>query len=172
MFGLFKKKKSEAALSNQQVTSDNATIYISDPSLLGSKVLDTLKGVQSYEGLSEGDTATGLRLRLKAGKVVMNFMPVHIIEEHLAGMSGYAEQMVQDRERLPYVLTRISEVRFVIGCVITPGFDDDGTILEVLMNLNSCLNGLFFLGDCSIVTANCWPVQLASNGDGDERETR
>lgn len=143
MFGLFKKKKPEPV----EVTPDNATLYISDPSLLGSKVLDTVPGIQAYEGLSEGEKATGIRLQLKAGVVVMNFMPAPMIEEHLVGMSGYADQMVRDRESLPYVLTRIKEVRFVIGCVITPCFDDDGTILEVLMRLNSSLNGLFFVGD-------------------------
>ena len=143
MFGLFKKKKPEPV----EVTPDHATLYLSDPSLLGSKVLDAVPGILSYEGLSEGETATGLRLRLKAGEVIMNFMPAPMIEEHLSGMSGYAQQAVRDKERLPYVLHRISQVRFVVGCVIPRGFDDDGTILEVLLNLNGALNGLLFLGD-------------------------
>ena len=143
MFGLFKKKKPEPA----EAAPDHATLYISDPSLLGSKVLDTVPGIQSYEGMSKDGTATGLRLRLKAGEVIMNFMPAHMIEEHLAGMSGYAEHEVRDRERLPYVLSRIKQVKFVIGCVIPSGFDEAGTMLEVLLQLNSSLNGLFMLGD-------------------------
>src|SRR5688572_14549889 len=112
MFGLFKKQKPVES------TPDHGTFYIADPSLVGSKVLDTVPGILSYEGLSEGGSATGLRLRLAAGEVIMNFMPTHRIEEHLSGMSGYVQQSVGDNEKLPYVLHRISQVRFVIGCVI------------------------------------------------------
>ena len=141
MFGLFKKKP--------KVTEpDYATIYIADPSLLGSTKLDTVPGILSYEGTSDDDgNATGLKLRLKAGEVILNFMPTHMIEEHLAGMSGYAEQEVRDKERLPYVLHRISQMRFVIGCVAPSGFGDDGEMIETLMVLNGALNGLFMLGD-------------------------
>src|SRR5262245_128512 len=143
MFGLFKKKKWDPV----EPTPEQATLYISDPSLLGSKVLEAVPGILSYEGLSEGDSATGLRLRLETGEVIMNFMPTHMIEEHLEGISGYAQQEVRDKERLPYVLHRISQVRFVVGCVVPQGFDDKGKTLETLLRLNSALNGLFFLGD-------------------------
>ncbi len=154
MFGLFKRKKQEPA----EATPDHATFYISDPSLLGSKVLDTVPGILSYEGTTdEAGNATGLRLRLKAGDLIMNFMPSHMIEEHLAGMSGYAEQMVRDKERLPYVLHRISQVRFVIGCVAPQGFGEEGEMLETLLQLNSALNGLFFMGD-SLFDHDAQPV--------------
>ena len=143
MFGLFKKKPPEPV----EATPDHATLYIADPSLLGSTVLDTVPGILSYEGLSEGETATGLRLRLKTGEVIMNFMPAHMIEEHLTGMSGNAQAEVRDQERLPDVVHRLSQVRFVVGCVMPQGFDDKGTILQVLMRLNCELNGLLFLGD-------------------------
>ena len=153
MFGLFKKKKPEPV----EVTPDYATLYLADPSLLGSKVLDTVMGIISYEGMSDGDTATGLRLQLKAGEVIMNFMPTPLIEEHLAGMSGYAQQQVRDKERLPYVLHRISQVRFVAGCVIPGGFDEVGKILEALLQLNSAFNGLLMLGD-SLFDHDAQPV--------------
>jgi hypothetical protein len=143
MFGLFKKKTPEPV----EVTPDNATLYISDPSLLGSELVKKIKGVQSYEGLSEGESATGLLLRFKAGEIRMNFMPEHMIEEHLAGMSGYVEQTIPDRENLPYVLSRIKNVKMVIGCVITPCFDDAGVMFEAVMNLNCELNGVLMLGN-------------------------
>ena len=141
MFGLFKK-------TPKPVEPDYATIYIADPSLLGSKVLDTIPSIQSYEGTSdESGNATGLKLRLKAGELIVNFMPTDKIEEHLAGMSGYAEQEVRDKERLPYVLHRINQVRLVLGCVAPGGFGDDGEMIETLMELNGALNGLLMLGD-------------------------
>ncbi len=46
MFGLFKQKP-------KPVEPDYATIYIADPSLLGSKVFDTVPGILSYEGMSD-----------------------------------------------------------------------------------------------------------------------
>ena len=141
MFGLFKRKPKE-------VEPDYATIYIADPSLLGSKVFDTVPGIRSYEGLSDAHgNATGFKLRTKFGECLMNFMPAHMIEEHLTGMAGYAEQEVRNKEQLPYVLTRIREVRFVIGCVAPTGFGDDGEMIETLMQLNGALNGLYFMGD-------------------------
>ena len=151
MFGLFKKEPKE-------VEPDYATIYIADPSLLGSTVFDTVPGVESYEGTSDATgNATGLKLRLKAGELIVNFMPAHIIEEHLAGMSGYAEQEVRDKERLPYVLHRISQMRFVLGCVAPRGFGDDGEMIETLMQLNGALNGLLMLGD-SLFDHNAEPL--------------
>jgi hypothetical protein len=147
MFGIFKKKKAEPMPVEEPAGPDNATLYLADPSLVGSKVLDGLPGVRSYEGLSEGSSATGLRLQLKGAEVLMNFMPPHMVEDHLAGMAGYAEEMVPNKDRLPYVLSRIQAVKLIIGCVITPGIDEEGEVLEALMTLNSRLNGLFFLGD-------------------------
>src|SRR5689334_5868490 len=127
MFGLFKKKPKE-------VEPDYATIYIADPSLLGSKILDTMSSIKSYEGMNDPNgNAVGLKLQTKYGECVMNFMPEHMIEEHLAGMAGYAEQEVRDKERLPYVLGRITQMRFVIGCMAPTGFGNDGEMIETLM---------------------------------------
>jgi hypothetical protein len=87
----------------------------------------------------------------------MNFMPAHMIEEHLAGMSGYVEQEVRDKERLPYVLQRISQMRCVIGCVAPAGFGDGGEMIETLMKLNGALNGLYFMGD-SLFDQDAQPI--------------
>jgi hypothetical protein len=95
----------------------------------------------------ESGNAAGFKLRTKFGECVMNFMPAHMIEEHLAGMSEYAQQEVRDKEKLPYVLHRISQMRFVIGCVASGGFGDDGEMIETLLQLNGALNGLYFMGD-------------------------
>ena len=76
----------------------------------------------------------------------MNFMPSEQVEEHLAGMSGYAEHEVRDKDRLPYVLHRIRQVRFVIGCEAPTGFGDDGEMLEPIMQLTNALNGMLFMG--------------------------
>jgi len=41
---------------------DYACLYLADPSLLGSKLFDSFDGIRSYEGLSDGGVATGVRL--------------------------------------------------------------------------------------------------------------
>ncbi len=154
MFGLFKKKKAEPV----EPTPDYATLYLADPSLLGSTVLETVPGLLSYEGMSdEGGNANGLRLRLKAGECILNFMPADMIEEHLAGLSAMAEQTARDKDRLPYILHRISQVRFVVGCVAPNGFGENGEMIETLMQLNGALNGLFFMGD-SLFDHNAEPL--------------
>jgi hypothetical protein len=124
---------------------DNATIYIADPSLLGAKLFKQMSGILSCEGLSQGSSATGIRFKLQAGEVTINFMPQVAIEQHLRGFSGYAEQFIVDRDKLPYVLSRIKQVRFVLGCVIEPGFDKAGKVHEFLFQFTALLNGILFL---------------------------
>jgi hypothetical protein len=134
MFGFIKKMLGHEPDPVAPAEPDNATFYIADPALLGSEVLKKIKGIQSYEGLSDAGSATGMLLRFKAGEIRMNFMPGHMIEEHLAGMCGYVEQTIPDRNNLPYVLSRIHNVKMVIGCVITPCFDDGDVMFEAVMN--------------------------------------
>ncbi|MFQ3613923.1 MAG: hypothetical protein SNJ68_09455 [Cyanobacteriota bacterium] len=125
----------------------NAAIYIADPSLMGSRLFDRIGSIQSYEDLSEGTVATGVRFTLAAGQVIMNFMPEHQVEQHLKGFSSFAQHIIPDRDQLIYVLTRIHYVRLVCGCVITPDFDDEGTIEEFLFQFTAAVNGLLFLAD-------------------------
>ena len=126
---------------------DNAAIYLGDPSLMGSRVFDTLEAVRSYEGLADGDRATGVEFVLEAGTVTMNFMPEQEVEEHLQGLAGFAEHVVQDKEQLPYILGRIHHVRLVCGCVISPGFDDGGEIEAFLFAFIRATKGLLFHAD-------------------------
>lgn len=45
---------------------------------------------------------------------------------------------------LPYVLSRIHCIQIAIGCVINPGFDDKGNVLNFLSKLNKAYNALLF----------------------------
>src|SRR5262245_24283472 len=134
MFGLFKKKKPEPEPVTPQ-EPDYASLYLPDAASLGPEAVRRLKGVKSHEQFTE-EGVTGLRLRFKATEVAMNFMPPQMMSQHLAGMAGFAEEMVRDKARLPYVLQRISAVKLVVGCVITPGFDDGDQVFEALIELN------------------------------------
>lgn len=125
----------------------NAAIYIADPSLMGSRFFDKLEGIRSYEGLSEGNSATGVRFTLDAGQVTMNFMPGHQVISHLQGFTGFAQKIIQDKDVLIYAQARIHYVRLVCGCVITPRFDDACTILDFLFRFTKGANGLLFFAD-------------------------
>ena len=124
-----------------------ATIYIADPSMMGSRLFQKVGGIRRYDGLTQNGSATGVRFALDAGQVTMNFMPEEQVAEHLRGFSGFAEHVIKDRERLVYFIARIGYVRLVCGCVITPDFDDGGTIRKFLFRFTRSANSLLFLGD-------------------------
>lgn len=125
--------------------ADNACIYIPDPSLLGSKLFDSIDAIRGYQGLSEGDSATGIRFDIGVAEVQMNFMPSQQMSEHLSGFAGYVQSVCHDKDTLMYALGRINSVRFVLGCVIEPGFDDQGKVEAFLLEFNRRLNGLLFI---------------------------
>ncbi len=125
----------------------NAALYIADPSLMGSRLFDKLEGVRSYESISAGGSATGVRFTLDAGQVTMNFMPGERVAHHLKVFAGFAQQVINDNDRLVYVQSRIHYARLVCGCVITPDFDSNGTIEDFLFQFTSATNGLLLLAD-------------------------
>ncbi len=126
---------------------DFATFYITDPSLLGSRVFDEIEVIQNYEGVSQVRIATGVVFDIGAAHVRMNFMPAGEIEKHLAGLGGYIQSVCEDQDRLIYTMGRVLPVRFVAGCVIEPGFDDDGVVQTFLLELNRRVNSLLFIRD-------------------------
>jgi hypothetical protein len=114
---------------------------------MGSRFFNKIEGIQSYEGLSQGDSATGVRFTLDAGRVTMNFMPEQQVAQHLKGFAGYAQHVIKDRDQLIYAQARIHYVRLICGCVVTPDFDDAGKIQDFLFQFTGAANGLLFLAD-------------------------
>jgi hypothetical protein len=125
----------------------NAAIYIADPSLIGARLFGKLDGIQSYEGINEGNATIGVRFNLDAGQVTMNFLPKEKMSQHLAELVRFVQNVIKDRDQLEYVLARIHYVRLVCGCVITPDFDDAGALEEFLFQLNRAVNGLLVATD-------------------------
>ncbi|WP_338636230.1 hypothetical protein [Spirobacillus cienkowskii] len=121
-----------------------ATLYIMDPSLVGSKVLDTIPQIKSYSSKNENDNATGMLIKLDEFEIEMNFMEPEKLEDHLEGFKGLAYNYVSEGIDPVYVLTRIFNVRLVIGCVIEPDFDKESKVLEFFKNFNSAYKSLLF----------------------------
>ena len=125
----------------------NATIYIADPSMMGSRFFDRIPDIKSFESISEGPTATGVRFRLPWGSVTMNFMPPGDLQEHLRRFSGYAQHIIADQDTLVYTLARIRNVRMSLGCVIDHEESDLKEVLSFLFNFSGNMNGLLFFED-------------------------
>ena len=125
----------------------NATVYIADPSMLGSRVFDTLESIQAYEGISEGSEAKGFVLRFPWGECQCNIMAAEDLPEHLGGFENYVRSQSVGSDSLVYAISRLSNVRMCIGLVITHDQEREEEVLGVLFNLNASLNGLLFLYD-------------------------
>ncbi len=115
--------------------------------MMGSRLFDKIEGIKSYDGLNQGNSATGVRFILDAGQVTMNFMPEQQIAQHLQGFAGFAQQTIKDKDCLIYTLARIRHVRLVCGCVITPNFDDAGSIQDFVFRFTKAANGLLFFAN-------------------------
>ena len=125
---------------------DYATLYIADPSMLGSRFLKHFPEIKSYKSVSNPDgTAKGLVLTVGNAVIRLNFMAETAVPSHLAGFAGFAKTNTTDPDLLTYVLARIHHVRMVIGCVIEPALDEASE--EFLLKFNSMLNGLAFAND-------------------------
>lgn len=124
----------------------NAAIYISDPSMLNSRVFQSIPAIKSSESLSEGSDAIGVRFTCDWGRITMNFMPEGQLAGHLNGFAGYARTVVPG-ENLVFVLARIKHVRMCLGCVIEHDDDRVNEVYEFLGRFNSAMNGLLFLDD-------------------------
>jgi len=107
--------------------------------------------------VSQDEIATGVIFDVGVAHIRMNFMPTEEIEEHLAGLTGYVQGVCDDQDQLVYTLSRVRRVCFVAGCVIEPGFDDDGIVQDFLLELNRRLNALLFIWD-SLVDFNGHPL--------------
>jgi hypothetical protein len=125
----------------------NAAIYIADPSMLGSRFFDRIDGVQSYESISEGETATGVCFKMTWGVATMHFTPPGDLQEHLKGFAGYAQHVIRDKDTLAYALMRIRYVRMLLGCVIDCDEEQTEEVLSFLFSFNSNLCGLLFFED-------------------------
>lgn len=114
---------------------------------MGSRLFDALKDIKAYEGLSEGEDATGVRLTFVWGSITMNFMLGDAVEHHLVGLEGYVRSMITDNDTLVYTLARIRGVRLALGCVISHEEQDTDMVHDFLFAFNNRTNGLMFLYD-------------------------
>lgn len=115
--------------------------------MLGSRLFDRIEAIESYEDISDGSVATGIRFKLRWGSITMNFTPGNKVADHLQGLSGWLHHNLTDRDTLIYALARVHHVRMVIGCVIEHDESSSGDVFDFLLRFNISLNGLLFVCD-------------------------
>jgi len=126
----------------------NAALYLSDPSMIGSRLFDRFETIQSYEGINDdNDSASAFILTLPWGDIRMNIMEGDKLRDHMNGFEGYAQHVIDDRDRLIYTLARMTHVRMNLGCMINHSDDQESEVLDFLFSFNASLNGLLFLYD-------------------------
>ena len=125
----------------------NCSFYIADPSMIGSRLFDKLPDIISYEGLSEGDKATGFRLVTEWGSIQLNMMPDEQTEGHLNGFAGYMHSHAENDDDRIYMMARLNYVCMVLGCIIEHEEADEEKVQQFLFQFNAALNSLMFLYD-------------------------
>ncbi|HCS51850.1 hypothetical protein [Rubinisphaera sp.] len=120
-----------------------ATIYIPDPSLVGSRVLDEIETIKSYSAISDNGKATGLHLTFEWGSIEISFLSSPDIEEHLKGLSGFMSQHITDTDTLVYTQARILCVRMALGCVIEYSIEYSDELLQEMVNELGVLTRVF-----------------------------
>jgi len=125
----------------------NTSFYISDPSILGSKLFDSMTSIKSYKAFSDENNATGFVLNTDFGNIKLNIMHTDQIESHLNGFGGYIHSQMQNDNDLTYVMARLRYVSLVLGGVIDHKDGDEENVHKFLFEFNSAINGLMFLYD-------------------------
>lgn len=117
------------------------TIYVSDPSLLTSKLFERYLDdqVESFVGLESNGRPAGIEFRLDSGVVQMLFVDGEEANAHLSGLKALIEAEVP-KGRRNYVLNRASNIRLVLGCVIEA--QDEQIVREFLMGFTMDICGL------------------------------
>ena len=136
---------------------EHATIYIPDPSLVDSRVLDDINIIKSYKIIGDGGKSTGLHLTFEWGSIKMSFMSSPDLEKHLDGLSEFMGQQVTDTDTLVYTQARIQHVRMAIGCVIEYSEEALQEMFNTLAILTRFFAGMFFFLDY-LYDFNCTPL--------------
>ncbi len=124
----------------------NAAIYIADPSIIGSRLFDSINAIKSYK-INEDNEPTSVLLEIEWGQIRLNFMENEQLEKHLKGFSAYIENVISDQGKYVYVQNRICYVTMCIGCIIQHRESTVQKVESFLFELNGKLNGLLFLYD-------------------------
>jgi ABC-type anion transport system duplicated permease subunit len=149
--------------------TSKATIYISDPWMIGTKLFDQFEEILEVKPINQGNQAVGMLFNLGFSQVQINFMSPDDLPNHLAGLKGYVESTYNGcNEDLLYIQARIKAITFAMGMVISPSFEEDDSVLNFLYKFNDRLNGLLFIFD-SVVDYDGTPlvgplVELVSEG--------
>ncbi|MDD1605559.1 MAG: hypothetical protein LUO95_01030 [Methylococcaceae bacterium] len=120
----------------------NASFYISDPSMIGTRLFNEIDFIESYKQHANKNDAAGFTLKMPWGQIDVDIMPAKALPHHLKGFEGYIKDQRLSKEDLLYTLTRLHNVRMCLGCEITHTPETEKEVVDFLVRFNSHLNGL------------------------------
>jgi hypothetical protein len=131
---------------------DHAALYTAgEPP--AAALLRSFADIKEVRVAQEGShPPTQYRFRVNEVQVTVNVMPVDQVPDHLDGFCGYVYRLhrTQPSPLTDSLIARIRTVKTVLGCVIEPGWDDEGIVTGVLLTLNELQDGLLFVHDSII----------------------
>lgn len=125
---------------------ENATLYLADSSLLGSKFFSRYREIQQFAGINVEGSNIGLCLTLSETTIRMFYMPAQDVPGHLASFLGYVSAIHEGSgEEREHLLNRIRNVRYVLGCTMDSTSQDVPSMSSFLLSFSAGLNGLLFM---------------------------
>ncbi|MEM8861247.1 MAG: hypothetical protein AAGD96_23215 [Chloroflexota bacterium] len=123
---------------------ENATFYIPDPTVFGTKLFDRFPEINSAQPFSTEEVATGMLLETTWGEIKFNVMPPEQMGPHLNSFANFIHQHCPVKSDDMYMRGRLTHVRWVLGCNIKHEPNQQQTVGQFLLRFNDQLNGTLF----------------------------
>mgnify|MGYP001170561888 FL=1 len=126
----------------------NPKIFITDPSMLGSKLFDALPMVKSFNSIEDEAGAQGILLETPWGKVKISFIAEDALTAEIEALEGFIEsKLASNEDQQMYVMTRTYYLQMALDLEISQNEKNDDDLHNFLFEFNSALNGIMFLYD-------------------------
>jgi hypothetical protein len=132
--------------------TDQAALYTSRVVSLGP-FLREIEGVEQIQINQEGSRPpTQYRFQVNRVQVTLNLMPASQLASHLDGFCGYLRHLhaTHPSSHTDPLIAKIQTVKTVLGCVVEPGWDDEGQVTGILLMINEDQDGLIFVNNSVI----------------------
>lgn len=131
---------------------DNAALYTSrqPPPVSFFRQIEEVENIQVAQEGSRPPTQ--YRFKINQVQVTLNVMPHSQVLSHLDGLRGYIQSLHRDHPspRTAPLIAKTQTIQTVLGCVIEPGWDDEGLVTGLLLMLNEYQDGLIFVNNSLI----------------------
>jgi len=125
----------------------NATIYISDPSILSPRLFNHITEIESFNLEPHVELFERIIIRAQWGEAVIKIRKQGELELNLSGLLSYVKSHSLEKGTQNYVQNRIINVRAALGFTIHHTNQYEENVQQFLFGFNNELCGLLFLYD-------------------------